>query len=141
MADVKWTEDLSVGVELIDQQHQMLIQHINSLKKAVAQQQGPKEVADTLSFLIDYTDFHFSMEERNMEEHSYPGLAAHKAKHEEFKATLSSMEEEFSEDGATPLLAESIDTLLATWLLKHIRVVDVELGEFLRANAIAITEA
>jgi hemerythrin len=119
----------------------MLFQHINSLKRAVAQQQGPKEVADTLSFLIDYTDFHFSMEERTMEEHSYPGFAGHKAKHEEFKATLRSMEQEFSEDGATTILAESIDTLLGNWLLKHIRVVDVELGGYLRDKDIAVTEA
>ena len=140
MNEVKWTDDLSVGVELIDDQHKMLIQHLNNLTKAVEQQQGPKEVSDTLCFLIDYTDFHFSMEERNMAAHGYPAFEAHKAKHDEFKTILADMESEFRDDGPTAILAESIDTLLLNWLLKHIRVVDVELGAFFKGKGIALTE-
>ena len=140
MNEVKWTNDLSVGVGLIDEQHKKLIEHLNDLSKAVEQQQGPREVSDTLSFLIDYTDFHFSMEERNMAAHGYPGLQLHKAKHEEFKSILTYMESEFRDDGPTAILAESIDTLLVNWLLKHIRVVDVQFGAFLKDNGIAISE-
>jgi len=140
MNELKWTDDLSVGVELIDDQHKQLIEHINNLEKAVEQQQGPMEVSDTLSFLTDYTDFHFSMEERNMAAHGYPAFEAHKAKHDEFKAILGKMESEFRDDGPTPILAESIDTLLVNWLLKHIRIVDVEFGAFLKSNGIAISE-
>ncbi len=140
MNEVKWTDDLSVDIELIDEQHKMLIQHLNNLTKAVEQQQGPKEVSDILSFLIDYTDYHFSMEERNMAAHDYPEVEAHKAKHDEFKAILADMESEFRDDGPTAILAESIDTLLVNWLLKHIRVVDVELGAFFKSNGITITE-
>ena len=140
MNEVKWTDDLSVGVELIDDQHKMLIEHLNNLTKAVEQQHGPNEVPDTLSFLIDYTDFHFSMEERNMEAHGYPEFEAHKAKHDEFKAILADMENEFRDDGPTAILAESIDTLLVNWLLKHIRVVDVEFGAFLQNSGLTLTE-
>ena len=140
MSEVKWTDDLAVGVELIDDQHKMLIEHLNNLARAVEQQHGPTEVPDTLSFLIDYTDFHFSMEERNMKAHGYPEFDAHKVKHDEFKAILADMESEFRDDGPTAILAESIDTLLVNWLLKHIRKVDVEFAAFLKSNGIAITE-
>ena len=140
MNEVKWTDDLSVGVELIDEQHKMLIEHLNNLAKAVEKQQGPTEIASTLNFLIDYTDFHFSMEERNMKAHNYPGLETHKAQHEEFKTILAYMESEFRDDGPTTILAESIDTLLVNWLLKHIRVVDVEFGTFLESNGMAMSE-
>lgn len=140
MNEVKWTDALSVGVELIDEQHKMLIEHLNNLAKAVEQQHGATEMTDTLGFLIDYTDFHFSMEERNMEAHGYPEFEAHKAKHEEFKAILSDMEIQFRDDGPTTILAESIDALLVSWLLKHIRVVDVELGAFFKSNGITPSE-
>ncbi|VGO21009.1 bacteriohemerythrin [Pontiella sulfatireligans] len=140
MNEVKWTDDLSVGVELIDDQHKELIQRLNNLTKAVEQQHGPNEIPDTLSFLIDYTDFHFSMEERNMKAHGYPAFEAHKAKHEEFKTILAYMESEFRDDGPTAVLAESIETLLVNWLLKHIRGVDVKFGAFLKENGIAISE-
>ncbi len=140
MNEIKWTDDLSVGVELIDDQHKMLIEHLNNLTKAVEQQHGASEMTETLSFLIDYTDFHFSMEERNMAAHGYPEFEAHKAKHDEFKAVLADMEVQYRDDGPTAILAESIDDLLVSWLLKHIRVVDVELGLFLKGNGIILTE-
>ena len=140
MNEVKWTDDLSVGVELIDEQHKTLIEHLNNLTKAVEQQHGATEMTDTLSFLIDYTDFHFSMEERNMAAHGYPELEAHKAKHDEFKSILADMETQYRDDGPTAILAESIDDLLVSWLLKHIRVVDVEVGAFFKSNGIALTE-
>ena len=141
MSETIWTDDLSVGNELIDEQHKKLIEHLNSLTTAVEEQQGGRKVADTLGFLIDYTDYHFSMEERNMATNNYPGFEAHKAKHNEFKSILNKMETEYVEDGPTPILAESIDTLLMNWLLKHIRVVDVEFGVFLKENGISLAEA
>jgi len=140
MNEVKWIDDLSVGIELIDDQHKQLIEHLNNLTRAVEQHQGSFKIPDTLGFLIDYTDFHFSMEERNMEAYGYPDFEAHKAKHDEFKAILADMESEFRDDGPTAILAESIDTLLVSWLLKHIRVLDVELGAFFESNGITPTE-
>jgi hemerythrin-like metal-binding protein len=140
MQEVQWTDDLSVGVELIDEQHKMLINRLNSLTRALESQQGPTEIAATLNFLIEYTHFHFSTEEKHMAANSYPGLEQHRRKHGEFKATLGSLEEDFREEGATPMLADSIDTLLVNWLIKHIRGVDVEFGAFLKKNGIVIAE-
>ena len=140
MEEVKWTDDLSVGVELIDQQHKMLIQHLNNLIRSLNPNQGLTKIADTLSFLIDYTQFHFSTEEKHMAANNYPELKDHKMKHDEFRATLSHLEEEFKEEGATHVLADSIHTLLVNWLIKHIRVVDIEFGAFLKNNGIALPE-
>lgn len=140
MTEVKWASNLSVGVELIDEQHKMLIEHLNNLSKAMEQHQGPHAVPDTLSFLIDYTDFHFSTEERNMEALNYPDFNAHRAMHEEFKAILTDMENQFRDDGPTAQLAESIDTLLVNWLVKHIQNVDVKFGAFLRETGATLSE-
>ena len=140
MSKIDWSDDLSVGVELIDEQHKQLIEHLNNLSNAVKNYQGPTEIPDTLSFLIDYTDFHFSEEEQSMKAHNYPAYDTHKAKHEEFKTILAYMESEFRDDGPTAQLAESIDTLLVNWLLKHIKSVDVAFGAFLKEKGISISE-
>ena len=95
MREVKWTDDLSVGVKLIDEQHKMLIRHLNNLTKAVEQHKGPSKIADTLGFLIEYTDFHFSTEEQHMAANDYQGLEAHKTRHDEFKTTLGNLDEDF----------------------------------------------
>jgi hemerythrin len=140
MAKIEWTDDLSIGVGLIDEQHKMLIQHLNRLSSAIKSHLGPGEIANTLDFLIKYTDFHFSEEEKHMAANHYPELENHILQHNEFKKTLASMELDFKEDGATHTLAESIDTLLFNWLVKHIQGVDQKFGTFLKDNNIVIKE-
>ena len=55
------------------------------------------------------------------------------------QTTLDDLVEYFKEDGATHKLADSIDTLLINWLVKHICVVDREFGSFLKDKGIEIT--
>ena len=140
MKEVQWKDSMSVGIELIDKQHKMLIQHLNNLIKSLEPNQGLTEVANTLSFLIDYTHFHFSEEEKHMAANKYPELEQHKMKHDGFKTTLSNLEEEFKEDGATHVLANAVNTLLVNWLIKHICKVDVEFGAFLKNKNIVLPD-
>lgn len=140
MKEITWTSDLSVGIELIDQQHKMLIKHLNDLSQSLESGQGPAKIASTLNFLIDYTNFHFTAEEKHMAANDYPELENHMKMHKEFKATLTNMEEDLEEEGATLLLADSIDTLLVKWLFEHIRSIDVAFGKFLTEKGIEIPQ-
>jgi len=141
MSTVQWTDDLSVGVEVIDEQHKMLVKHLNDFAAAVASHQGPSAITSTLDFLIEYTQFHFAEEEKHMTWTNYPGLQQQITEHEAFRKTLANVEANFKEDGATYELANDIDTLLVNWLLKHIRAVDLEFGKFLSNNGITIGQA
>jgi len=78
MKEITWTNDLSVGIELIDEQHKMLIKHLNDLSQSLESGQGPAKIANTLNFLIDYTKFHFTAEEKHMAANDYPELKNHK---------------------------------------------------------------
>jgi len=140
MKEITWTSDLSVGTELIDEQHKMLIKHLNDLSQSLESGKGPAKIATTLNFLIDYTNFHFTAEEKHMATNAYPELENHKKMHEEFTATLTNMEEDLEEEGATPLLADSIDTLLVKWLFEHIRTIDVAFGKFLKEKGVEIPQ-
>jgi hemerythrin len=138
MEKMQWNDSLSVGVELIDEQHKMLIQRINDVASAIEQGQGENAIVKTLGFLVDYTHFHFSTEEEHMTEHNYPGIEDHIAKHGELKATLSDLEKDFDEEGATKELAQSVNTFLVNWLIHHIKGVDVPFGAFLKEKGIAL---
>ena len=137
--EIEWTEDLLIGDALIDEQHKQLIEHLNNLTRAITHQLGPERVAETLGFLMDYTDTHFASEEEHMAEQAYPGLEVQKELHAKFRDILDDMERDFREEGATPELAEAIDTLLANWLLKHIRGVDAEFGAFLKSKGVTLS--
>jgi hemerythrin len=140
MKEIAWTTDLSVGIELIDGQHKMLIKHLSNLNESLKSGKGPTKIASTLNFLIDYTNFHFSAEEKHMTANDYPELETHKKMHKEFKTTLANLEEELKEEGATKMLANSIDTLLVKWLFEHIRMIDVSFGKFLKNKGVEIPQ-
>ena len=138
MVTIQWTPAIAVGVELIDEQHKMLLARLNDISQAVERYQGVPKIIKTLDFMIEYTDFHFSTEESHMARLGYPGLEAHKAQHEEFKATLSNLVGDFEEEGATQSLAEAINTFLFNWLVTHIKNVDVQFGKFLDERGIEL---
>jgi hemerythrin len=132
MTEIEWDDSLSVGVDLIDEQHKMLIQRMKDLAEAVRSSRGAEQIVKTLGFMIDYTEFHFSTEEKHMTELGYPLFKSHKQQHEEFKSTLNDMVMEFEEDGATAQLGEWVNNYLINWLVKHIKSVDTKLSEFLQ---------
>ena len=129
--EYEWTNSLSVGVDLIDEQHKMLIAKLNDLSVAVDRGQGSQKIIRTLDFLIEYTNFHFGTEEKYMNELAYPQRDFHVGQHMEFITTLNNLEEDFLEEGATASLAEAINTFMFNWLVKHIKSVDVQFGKFL----------
>ncbi|MFW9926233.1 MAG: bacteriohemerythrin [Candidatus Thorarchaeota archaeon] len=132
MTKIEWDDSLSVGVDLIDEQHKMLIQRIKDLSDVVNLSRGAVEIGKTLGFMIDYTDFHFSTEEKHMTALSYPDFDAHKMQHEEFKSTLNEMVMEFEEDGATAQLSKWVNQYLINWLVNHIKSIDTKLSAFLK---------
>ena len=132
MTSIGWEDKFSVGIALIDEQHKMLIQRLNDLSKAIEMHRSVGEIVRVLAFLIEYTNFHFSTEEKHMTKLGYPDFDIHKQKHEEFKSTLSHMVEEFEEDGATAGLSEGVNTFLINWLVKHIKSIDSKFGKFLQ---------
>lgn len=136
MGQIVWDESLSVAIDLVDEQHKMLIEKLNDLSSAVEMTKGVSEILNTLGFLIDYTDFHFSAEEGFMKKHDYPGYDAHLKQHEIFNTSLENLVRDFEEEGATEPLSASINTLLVNWLVNHIKVIDIQFGNFLRERGL-----
>jgi hemerythrin len=131
MAKIEWDNSLSIGVKLIDEQHKMLIQRLSDLSRAIEMTQGEVKIATTLDFMVDYTDFHFTAEEKHMAEQNYQGLEYQKQQHAEFKSLLKQLVDDFEEEGPTKALSTSINIFLLNWLTKHIKGVDHKFGEFL----------
>ena len=140
MTKIAWDDSLSVNVNLIDDQHKMLISRLNDMAEAVEQNRGIEKISKTLNFMIDYTEFHFSTEEKHMAEQGYPAKSEHHKQHGEFTTVLNNLVQDFEEDGATQLLAESIYTFLVNWLIKHIKGSDVAFGKFLNDKVISVNE-
>ena len=131
MSKIEWDDSMSVNVDLIDAQHKMLIQKLADLSAAFRRGLEQNKIMKTLDFMIDYTDFHFSAEEKVMEENDYPGLKEQKQQHEKFRGTLNNILEDYKEEGTTAEIATTINVFLLNWLIKHIMGSDSKLGNFL----------
>jgi hemerythrin len=118
-------------VDLIDEQHKMLIEKLKDLSDDLRIGHEQDRILKTLGFMIEYTDFHFTAEEKVMADNDYPGLEMHKQQHAEFKTTLANILLDLREDGPTNELAESINVFLLNWLFNHIKGMDLKLGNFL----------
>jgi hemerythrin len=132
MEKIEWDDSFSIGIDLIDEQHKMLIQRLKAVTEAIESNQGEGTIAKTLDFLLDYTDFHFSEEEKQMAGHDYPGLDLQKQQHEEFKDSVKKLVEDFEQEGAVKDIADHIRDFLFNWLVKHIKEVDHQFGQFLK---------
>jgi len=131
---LEWTNDLSIGVIWIDNQHKKLVERINVLTGAIEQDRGEVEIGTTLKFLDEYTKAHFDTEEKYMLRYNYPQYQLHKKVHENFKDDLKKLRDEHKYLGATADLAKEIQKRVSNWYLDHITKVDKHLGAFLKTK-------
>ncbi len=134
MEVVTWTDDLLVGVDLIDKQHKELFHRLNALGDALWDGKGKDVVAEHIEFLSDYVKRHFADEEALMLENNYPGYAEQKDQHDKYVEYVAGMKKKL-ESGETAS-SDAIEVLNQTcdWLRKHIKGQDTRIGEFLRGE-------
>ena len=131
---MEWTQDLSTGVNEIDDQHKELFLRINSLLDSCRQGRGKAEVGKVIIFLEDYVLTHFGTEEKYMIESGYPDFVSHKAQHTEFIANFSELKGKFQNEGVGVHVVLHANRLVVDWLINHIRKKDKSLGGFLKTN-------
>jgi hemerythrin len=139
MGKMQWQDSLSVGIEPIDNQHKQWIEYYNNTLDAVVSGKSQVQIIKTLGFLLDYTETHFSTEEKYMTGSGYAGLQEHQAKHNELRATLAGLVKDFEEEGATSKLAEALDTFLGNWLINHIHEIDMKFGAHVKKEKIILS--
>lgn len=125
MAYMKWTSDLNTGIQVIDNQHQRIVEYINQLHDAISNH-SRDEVGQVLEQMVEYTLSHFAFEEDLQEEAGYPFVHAHKKVHGLFTKKLAEFQQRFElgEDISRQLL-----TLLRTWLINHIKRDDADYAD------------
>ena len=129
---IEWTDDLSVGVAEIDNQHKELFSKINQLLDACGQGKGKETVGEIIKFLGEYVIYHFGCEEEQMTQLNYPQFADHKAAHTQFIKDFTDLRNKFETDGAQAHIVIMTNRVVVGWLISHIRNVDKLLGAFLK---------
>lgn len=117
----EFTDELRTGNDTIDEQHMQLFEYINNLLQACAEGKGRSEISRAMLFLKEYTDEHFSAEEKLQNKYKYPDRVNHKRYHETFKNTIRELSDELERDGATIALVGKINRSVGDWLVNHVK--------------------
>lgn len=129
MALLEWSEELSVGIEIIDKQHMILIRAINLLALAVQHNSSRDLMSEIFKTLVDYTDTHFAYEEELFDRFGYPGTEEHKAKHRALLHKVLELKKRW--EGGDAQIGAEVLKFLVDWLRNHILGSDKDYGPFL----------
>lgn len=128
MKKYEFTKDLETGNRIIDNEHRELLNAVNALLEACGEGKGRAKMGETVKFLNDYVDRHFTHEEQLQKQSGYPGYEAHHAFHEKYKQTLREITAGM--DGGSIADLAKLNGHVSL-LVSHIRTEDKKLGAFL----------
>lgn len=129
-----WHPSLSVGIELIDEQHKEWFNRAERLFDAGKKGQAKEYIGELLEFLDSYTKKHFADEEKYMRELNYPGLEEQKKAHASFIAQLAKLRQDYESSGGSLTVIINANKMVIDWLTKHISNMDRQIGEYARSR-------
>ena len=120
----EWSDNMSVGIAEIDEQHKTLVDILNRLFVAVVQRESNEITIEILDTLVDYTKTHFGLEEKLLQEAGYnpEEFAAHQREHRAFVEKISIAANKHLVEGKS--VSFEIINFLKHWLQDHILVTD-----------------
>ncbi len=133
---ITWDLSYSVGIDKIDNQHKKLVEIINVLFESFSNGKAERIVSDVIHELVEYTEYHFKIEEDLFTEHNYPDKEDHILKHKQFVDQVIEWKTKLSE-GDNNVHYELIN-YLKTWLLEHIKGDDVSYSQYFKENNIIV---
>ncbi|WP_159447218.1 bacteriohemerythrin [Paucidesulfovibrio gracilis] len=129
MAIIQWTDDMSLGVETLDEQHKDLMHLLNQAYETVLRNpeaDDEQRIQAMLQDMRDYARDHFDLEEEHMLRLGYPGTQNHAFLHKEFLQRINELERA---QGRRELHLD-IFLFLADWLRTHILREDMDFADY-----------
>ncbi len=126
---LEWSEQLHLGVTVIDEQHSQMVALLNRIGEAIKQGREEESVMVLFNELAAFSHMHFETERQLMDETVYTDIVAHQQEHRKLLEELHSIRGQF--DSVSPLL--TLQTL-KDWLRSHIIHSDRALAEALIAS-------
>lgn len=127
-----WHPGLSVGIDMIDEQHKEWFNKAEALFDAGKKGQAKEYIGELLQFLDTYTKKHFKDEEEYMASIGYPELVQQRTAHAAFIKQLAKLRSDYEASGGNLTVIIEANQLVIEWLTKHISNMDRRIGEFVR---------
>jgi hemerythrin-like metal-binding protein len=117
-----WQSKYATGIESIDSDHMKLVEIIEQIYTALTKGEAKGVIAKIVGDLNEYTDYHFSREEKIMKSIGYGGYDEHIKAHKVFTTKVKEYLK-MLQIGQTNISVDVI-TFLRDWLILHIQNTD-----------------
>ena len=143
MTFMKWSPEMSVGMEILDTDHKGLIKIINGLAEATGQADSAQILRQSLVSLRRYAETHFAREEAVLTACDYPALDTQREEHQDFIRKVSAINKRCDKDpdAIAAEINEELVTYLKDWLNHHILIEDMAYKTSVQGRAEAVKAA
>ena len=134
MNKIVWSDNYSVGVPELDEQHKKIVEVINELNTNTDLTSQSDKLHNILGRIIIYAQNHLDYEESLLKKHAYPHYEDHLSKHQEYKKKVSDFAVElleYREEMPTKFL-----NYLNHWWVDHILKEDMKYKSFFEEKSI-----
>jgi len=119
-----------VGEKVIDAEHDLQMQLLDSLSQAIQRGGDLSPIKYILEQFIEFSDMHFLSEQLVMRLHGYPGYEPHLEEHTRLMKKVREIRANLMKGENQPSLV--LVQELKDWLMTHIATEDVAFGVFLK---------
>lgn len=120
---IEWRKEMSVGSNLVDNDHQYLIEMINSFERSMETFKNITNLLAAMEMLEEYSKSHFKREEEFQRSIGYPGFSDHCKSHQNLINQLNDLQQKVvakkSLDEMDMNKQEFVD-FLRHWLIDHV---------------------
>lgn len=140
VSDLNWSDKLSTGITVLDQQHQQLLFMTQNLLNVL--EQDDRSMEDKQAALLDVVKYalaHFADEERVMRNIGYPEIESHMREHDDLRQEIAEIQDAVFR-GQDENDWKGLIALVQVWVLRHIVSTDTKIREFiLRENDVSLS--
>ena len=130
MSLIIWNDSLITGIDMIDAQHKILINKVNKLQSCIQNENSFDNLSILLDELLEYSIYHFEMEEELFNDSKYSEKHSHLKEHDTFSSYIKGFLDIKNRDNI--LEAKNLLKYLNNWIVYHIKEVDMKYVPFLK---------
>lgn len=133
-----WTQEYSVNVAKIDEQHKEFLEICNNLLDLLDSEAFTNEGALTsIGRLGDYASYHLGTEEEFFIETKYPDASPHIEAHNQFRAKTKYFTKQVRDKNIDPReIVKEVANFAGDWLLDHILNMDKKYSKWFNDHGI-----
>ena len=128
---IAWVDNLSVGVDVVDKQHQYLILLTNQLFQACRLGGDVRDSVfkETMSRMVGYVRFHFATEQKLFRLINYPNSIEHKNEHDSLIVKVLETTKDYGDKKR--FVPNNFVRYLRDWIVSHVAHSDKMFGIYI----------